>query len=306
MESFKAKGKLLISGEYAVLDGALALAIPTTLGQTLEVNYSESKTESPTLLWQAFLHDESRWFSVEFDLKTLQILHFSDEKLALKLKEIFQAIEKLNSDFFKKQRQNIQCVTRLEFPKDWGWGSSSTLLYLLAQFAEVDVFALNDLTFKTSGYDVACASAKTPIFYQNTQEARRIEPIHFQPKFADQLYFVHLNQKQDTQISVAKNYQDLPKDREWLNGISALTYNLNQVKTLDEFETILNLHEEMIASKLGLEKVKDMYFKDYEGSVKSLGAWGGDFVLVTERPDFRTYFQTKGFSTILSFNDIFL
>lgn len=306
MEHFKANGKLLISGEYAVLDGALALAIPTKLGQSLEVNYSEPHTENPKLAWNAFLHDESLWFSAEFDLKTFEIILSSDQKLAKKLNELFQAIRKLNPDFLRTEIRNVQCKTRLEFPKDWGFGSSSTLVYLLAQFAEVDAFELNKLTFNTSGYDIACASAKTPIFYQNTPKERRVEAIEFQPKFADQLYFVHLNQKQDTQISVSKNYKDLPRDLDWLNGISALTYNLSQVETPEEFEVILNLHEEMISSKLGLEKVKEQYFSDYEGSVKSLGAWGGDFVLITERPNCKAYFRKKGFQTILRFHDIFL
>lgn len=305
MEHFKANGKLLISGEYAVLDGALALAIPTKLGQTLEVNYFESQTENPKLVWNAFLHDESLWFSAEFDLKTFEIILSSDQKLAKKLNELFQAIRKLNPDFLRTEIRNVQCKTRLEFPKDWGFGSSSTLVYLLAQFAKVDAFELNKLTFNTSGYDIACASAKTPIFYQNTPKERRVEAIEFQPKFADQLYFVHLNQKQDTQISVSKNYKDLPSDLDWLNGISALTYNLSQVETREEFEVILNLHEDMISSKLGLEKVKDGCFSDYEGSVKSLGAWGGDFVLITERPGFLEYFQSRGFHTILSFHSVF-
>ena len=35
MNSFHANGKLLISGEYVVLDGGLALAIPTKKGQFL-------------------------------------------------------------------------------------------------------------------------------------------------------------------------------------------------------------------------------------------------------------------------------
>lgn len=306
MEHFKANGKLLISGEYAVLDGALALAIPTKLGQSLEVNYSEPHTENPKLAWNAFLHDESLWFSAEFDLRSFDILLSPDPKLAEKLKELFQAIRKLKPDFLRTESRNVQCKTRLEFPKDWGLGSSSTLVYLLAQFAKVDAFALNELTFQTSGYDIACASANSPIFYQNTPKERRVEAIEFQPKFADQLYFVHLNQKQDTQISVSKNYKDLPTDCDWLNGISALTYNLSQVETREEFEVILNLHEEMISSKLGLEKVKEQYFSDYEGSVKSLGAWGGDFVLITERPNCKAYFRKKGFQTILRFHDIFL
>ena len=36
-QTFYGHGKLLLTGEYAVLDGAKALSIPTRFGQSLEV-----------------------------------------------------------------------------------------------------------------------------------------------------------------------------------------------------------------------------------------------------------------------------
>ena len=35
--TFRSHGKLLLTGEYVVLDGALSLAIPTVFGQDLKV-----------------------------------------------------------------------------------------------------------------------------------------------------------------------------------------------------------------------------------------------------------------------------
>ena len=43
MPSYYSHGKLLISSEYAVLDGAKALALPTKLGQRLEVTNRNTK-----------------------------------------------------------------------------------------------------------------------------------------------------------------------------------------------------------------------------------------------------------------------
>lgn len=37
MISFKSNGKLLLTGEYLVLDGAVALALPTKMGQIMTV-----------------------------------------------------------------------------------------------------------------------------------------------------------------------------------------------------------------------------------------------------------------------------
>ena len=61
----------------------------------------------------------------------------------------------------------------------------------------------------------------------------------------------------------------------------------------------------MIISKLikqpPLKKIK---FSDYDGAVKSLGAWGGDFFLATGSD--QDYFKKKGYETIISYKDIIL
>ena len=40
-QTFYSNGKLLLTGEYLVLNGAVALAIPTKFGQTLTIPASE-------------------------------------------------------------------------------------------------------------------------------------------------------------------------------------------------------------------------------------------------------------------------
>ena len=37
MKEFHANGKLLLTGEYAVLDGAKAIGLPTKRGQSLQI-----------------------------------------------------------------------------------------------------------------------------------------------------------------------------------------------------------------------------------------------------------------------------
>lgn len=303
--NFRANGKLLISGEYTVLDGGLAFAIPTKLGQTLDVEYLRL-SENPILVWEAFLSDGSFWFSAEFDLKTLSVLNASDEKLSLKLQELFYAVKKLNSDFFRTKAHNIHCKTQLNFPKEWGLGSSSTLIYLLSKFAGVDEFQLSDLTFKTSGYDVACAGQNTPILYQISQTGRKVKNIEFAPEFLDKLHFVYLNRKQDTQLGVSTQYKSKPRNESLIQEISVLTQKMVQSSSLTEFETYMDVHEELLSRHLEMPKVKDLYFSDYSGSIKSLGAWGGDFILVAERPDFKKYFQSKGYETIFSFKEMLI
>ena len=62
----------------------------------------------------------------------------------------------------------------------------------------------------------------------------------------------------------------------------------------------------MIAKNLQLQRAKMLYFSDFWGEVKSLGAWGGDFVLVTSDRSLETtraYFQERGFEQFFRYQD---
>ncbi|NQX92218.1 MAG: hypothetical protein HRT74_08885 [Flavobacteriales bacterium] len=62
----------------------------------------------------------------------------------------------------------------------------------------------------------------------------------------------------------------------------------------------------MMAEVLSRPKVKDSTFADYkDGIVKSLGAWGGDFVMVTTKDESSlNYFNEKGFNIILPWKEM--
>ena len=65
-------------------------------------------------------------------------------------------------------------------------------------------------------------------------------------------------------------------------------------------------HEKIISSIIELPTVKERLFSDYFGTLKSLGAWGGDFMLATGNKDTRQYFIDKGYATILRYSDMVL
>lgn len=158
-QSYHASGKLLISAEYLVLKGALALAVPLNKGQRLTVEpWSEEG-----LLWRA--HTLSGlWFDAQFD-KYLNVLSSSSAPHAQQLQNILQQVVAQNP-VVGPQLINRQVTTQLEFDPQWGWGSSSTLLSLLAQWLPIDPYSLMDATFGGSGYDLACGTAHGPLFYR--------------------------------------------------------------------------------------------------------------------------------------------
>ena len=196
-------------------------------------------------------------------------------------------------------------MTKLEYPQEWGLGSSSTLIDLISKWVEVDPFELNKLTFNTSGYDIACAHHDKPILYTN-QPKVEVEELDLNWNFIDDLYFVYLNQKQDTQAVVGNHYKNKEKDWTLIQYLSDLVIKATKVDNLTDFESILDEYQDKLADFMQQPKVKDLYFSDYKGSVKSLGAWGGDFVLVTKRAGFEDYFKQKGYNIIVPFREMIL
>lgn len=89
--------------------------------------------------------------------------------------------------------------------------------------------------------------------------------------------------------------------------ISAITKQLIEVDKLPQFEALLADHEAIISALLNQPTIKNRLFSDYNGGViKSLGAWGGDFVLVTGTKEKMSYFIEKGFETIVPFSEMVL
>lgn len=299
MQQFYSNGKLLITGEYAVLDGAKSLAVPTRFGQSLTVE----QTDSGKLNWSSKDEKGNLWFQCELDLSLNPV--FNDETTN-RLLQILKAASRLNPDLLTSV-PGLNITTTLDFPRDWGLGTSSTLINNIAQWAKVDPFTLLEMTFGGSGYDIACAQHNNPITYQLKSGNPIVNEVGFNPPFTEELFFVHLNKKQNSRSGIA-HYKSLTKDKnELIRKVSSLTDHILNCQTTGEFEILINTHEQIISEAMLLPTVKESLFSDYSGAVKSLGAWGGDFVLVTGNDEqTHNYFQKKGYNTVISYEDMVL
>lgn len=301
--TFFSHGKLLLSGEYAVLDGARALALPTRPGQWLEV----SATNEPGLSWTSRDADGNSWVEAHFDPGELEQDPPSGPFPPTpkeRLLRILQTAVQLRPDF-REQCRGVQVETRLDFPRAWGLGSSSTLLANLAAWSGADPYDLLDRTLGGSGYDLACANSSHPIYYRRKpNEPPEIAPAPFNPPFAGSLWFVYLNVKQDSREGIARYRQKRPVPQGLLNEISELGITLAKATDLSEFCRAIDRHEALISGLLGLPTVKERLFPDFPGSLKSLGAWGGDFILAASEADTSGYFLEKGYPTRLAYRDL--
>jgi len=302
MNLFRAHGKLLISAEYMVLHGSSALALPLKMGQTLQLAEPE---DSGRLSWRAFWQNDL-WFSADFHPATLALTETTDPQKATYLRKLLRVCLNL-APSFQKELNMWDVETRLEFSPQWGLGSSSTLTALLARWAGIDPLDLHFRISSGSGYDVACATANGPILYQLVAERPRSTPVDFNPPFASRLYFVWLGNKQPTDSHLRAMTPKLDPGMEDIQRFSSLSRSMLEATSLSDFRTLMEEHEARLAELTGLEPVSALRFPGLQGSVKSLGAWGGDFVMIASEQDpdqLYNYLDKLGYTTRFRYKEL--
>ena len=229
----------------------------------------------------------------------------NNNEVSNRLIQILNIAKKLNPNFLNA-KNGFNITTKLDFPNNWGLGTSSTLINNIAQWANIDAYQLLAKTFGGSGYDIACAQNNSPITYQLQKNNPIVKPINFNPPFKDHLYFIHLNKKQNSRDGI-KHYNT---NKEYINttvsDINSIALKIIACNHLSDFENLLTQHEKIIATVTKQTPIKELLFNDFNGSIKSLGAWGGDFVLVASKDNPTDYFKAKGFETILAYSDMAL
>ena len=166
-----------------------------------------------------------------------------------------------------------------------------------------DSYVILNETFGGSGYDIACSNLNQPILYSLKNGKRVIRKVKFNPGFRDNLYFVYLNKKQDSGKEII-SYRNLNISDSDIDKVTSISKQIIKTKSQQEFDLLLDSHEEILSTILKRDTIKKELFSDFEGSIKNLGAWGGDFVLASCSYNPSSYFNGKGFNIIFSFNEM--
>jgi mevalonate kinase len=299
-KTFYSNGKLLITGEYTVLDGAKALALPTKTGQYLDIE----PLEGSTIKWTSYDADNSVWYEEE-----LAISDIKDNRQEASQAETNTLIKILHEAWLVNPEvlnSGYTITTRLTFPRQWGLGTSSTLINNIAEWFGINAFDLLTKSFGGSGYDIACAQNDSPILYQLENGEPIVEPVEFNPAFTDNIWFVYLNRKQNSREAIARYREHRRSIAPVLTKIDAITQQVLDTDKLSAFCTAIEEHEAIMSEVLGLPTTKQLVFPDFNGTVKSLGAWGGDFVLAAANENPEAYFKSKGFETIIPYREMIL
>lgn len=292
--NYYASGKLLLFGEYLVLKGSECLAIPLKYGQKMQVENSGENY----FKWTSRVN-ESVWFSCRFS-QDLEIIESTDTAKAQILMNLLKIIKAQKSSLFQTE---LDFQTQTDFPLEWGFGSSSTLISLLAQWSETYPFLLLKNSFRGSGYDVACATANTPIIYDmGTNET---VPVYLFPKITSKLLFVYSGKKQSSREEV-KQFNSLKISTEQVEKMREIIVSAAKSTQINTFENSIEQSEILLSEILNLPAIKEKKFKNYPFAIKSLGAWGGDFFMATFRneKEARNYFLKLGYPVQFNYNEL--
>jgi len=301
-QTFYSNGKLLITGEYLILDGAKGLALPTKMGQNLIVEY----TNTGAIHWKSYDFDESVWFEDTLTFEEIQNNNATPESVKATLIKILQVANAMNPDVFSNSG-GLSITTQLSFPRNWGLGTSSTLINNIAQWFQIDAFELLHKSFGGSGYDIACAQNNNPITYSIIDGKPKVGQVVFEPEFSQNLYFVYLNQKRNSKSAIAEYHSNKTSQlSSYIATVNELTQDIIAAATLEEFTQLLHQHETVLSALLKTKTVKNTLFPDFDGTIKSLGAWGGDFVLAVSKENPKPYFVAKGYETVIPYGEMIL
>jgi mevalonate kinase len=291
-QHFSAHGKLMLFGEYVVMRGVPALAFPTTMGQTLDVVPAESFS------WRSY-ETGQLWFAMRFD-SDLNILETNNDSVAQKLMQILADVKAQKPDLFNIP---LSFETQANFNRTWGFGSSATLISLISQWSGVDAYALNKKHFGGSGYDIACATASSPIWYN--RETKEVRNFNLPNAITDKLLFVYSGKKQNSQQEVTR-FGEVEIEPYILNQLKEIMADATTADDIEQFEACINQHEQILSEILQRPTLKSAQFPDYQHEIKSLGAWGGDFFMATCRDldEAKIFFIDLGRDTIFTYDEL--
>jgi mevalonate kinase len=292
---YEASGKLLLFGEYFVLRGSKCLAIPLNVGQAVTITQHTNQH----IFWQCFDEQNNCWLTIEFST-ALEIVQTNDLEKAKIVQQLLQYIKQKNKNILLEQL-NFQFT--LSFNRAFGFGTSATLISLLSQWSGVNAYDLLANTFEGSGYDIATATASKPIVYIIQQKT--ITTFTLAKNITPYILFIYLGKKQisSKEINAFKNKIITPQQLEQMNNIVLSATNCTEIEA---WENLMQQSETLVASVLNTLPIKEQMFQDYPFAIKSLGAWGGDFIMATCR-DINTaknYFLQKNMTTFFTYNEL--
>ena len=117
---------------------------------------------------------------------------------------------------------------------------------------------------------------------------------------------MYLNQKQDSRKAITAYRERKSGLTDTIKKVTAITRAIPLADNINRFSALLDEHEAIMTEILGVPTVKEQLFPDFKGTLKSLGAWGGDFILAVAKDNPTVYFKEKGYNTVIPYHEMIL
>jgi len=303
MNTYRANGKLIITAEYLVMKGALALAVPVRFGQQMAVEPLENL--QGRVEWTAFVND-TRWFSAKINVQKWTCESTNDEEAAIRLLNWLRTAAEMNPNRLNPDA-GYRVTTHADFSPSWGLGSSSSLVAMISEWTGVDPFDLLFRTASGSGCDVAASMSDGPILYRMIQAEPKVEPVDYFPPFHGQIWFVYLGAKQFTHVEIRSFHNDVFVNSSQIELMDVLTRNMLHCNDMGQCLRTMKEHDQLVGSLLKRKPLQEERFAGFNGGIKQLGAWGGDFAMAVSEMDaveVKKYFREQGLQVVFSFSEI--
>lgn len=282
MRSYFSHGKIMLAGEYAVMAGIESLALPVAQGQWMQVWDMPAKGVSK-LVWQGKEADGTVWFECRIDTDIMHISESTDEDVAKTLVKLLREVQIHRPELFSGRTLRLE--TQCEFRRDYGLGSSSTMVANLSKWSGVDAFVLQEAGFGGSGYDVAVALLGRPLVFWKEGELACWSPWSLNPELTEGWYLAFPGKKQNSRSSlsaVREKLDSLKTDTMMLQQLNAVVNALKHPRSLPLAEAMLEMWQALLGQHLEIPRAwDDLKLEPMQGGLcKWLGAWGGDVLLI--------------------------
>lgn len=295
---YKSNGKLMLTGEYMALKGAETFAVPLQFGQTLEIE----EVDHPLVYWRTLFNKELIFHAI-FDTDRFDILETNDTQKAEWVQRVLKAIREQKQNFLINK--GAEATALIDLPMNYGWGSSSSFIANLCKWAGANPFWVNMSVGGGSGYDIACANANKPLLFSNQYNNPKYTEIDFDPPYKRNLWFIFQENKMNTADAI-RGFRKKKIGRKDIHRISEISRQVTATQRLNELMELIKEHEQIISRLLNIPPIAEKY-TDFNGVVKSLGAWGGDFMLAASEmsgADVISYFTDKERPTMFNWTEI--
>lgn len=278
----------MLCGEYVVIIGVEALALPVSLGQWMYVWEFDSPGGGDRLIWEAKEKDGSTWLNESFALP-LEAMEAEAEKSSERdrSREVLHSMLSMVAEGFWKTGKSYRIETQLEFDRSSGLGSSSTMVANFARFAGLDAQKVQQKVLGGSGYDVAVAELGKGLVFWKNAEVANWDAWKLSADLTSKWKIVFLGKKQNSRNALADvkgKLMEIEKDDFLMHQLQQVCAAVKMAKQVPMLEAGLEMWQAILAMSLGLETPYQHFkFQPSKGGLcKWLGAWGGDMLLIND------------------------